>query len=571
MKKKWTDYLTRKDCLRVLCKWRADCVRKRAPLHWLWIAVKGLDAPVVSCPDNISSFLPPRRRWMRLGSMARLRLGEDRLVVETIFRTAMRDLSLPDDSPDKPAWVNAFEQLMCTVNRLGSPSVVKFCKPTLHLVQKSKGSGRRCLASFDNVPDRLLLSRAAMYLRDVFDPLLSDDCFAFRRDGKFNYRSAIEDMVRYRMRYEGKKIYVAECDIQSFFDVVNQQTAINAYDSFVGRLEHIDRPPEQLKKILVGYLEAYTSRGNLKESNDPKVVAFRHLVKPLEDTGVFKFYRNKKAQESVRLGIPQGGALSPLLANIVLDVADRAVREDNDPELFYVRFCDDVIFMHPDRGKCKAAIERYMRALKKLKLPIHPLVSKVTFDSKYYDWKSKGPFVWCKPRVGTKTYVPWVAFLGVHVRYDGIVRVRKDSIERHEKKLRRETKRLKLAVGVGGANLKDTSEEGKESLLRSFEARIVAMGSGYSTMRHPDIGNRCWMAAFPSLSPDGPAAGQMHHLDSVRGHQISALRKQLSLMSGKQSSERKGFYGRPYSYYGALLDVERHKSFPCDPVAYSRW
>ena len=571
MKKEWTDYLTRKDCLRVLCKWRADCVRKRAPLHWLWIAVKGLDAPVVSCPDNISSFLPPRRRWMRLGSMARLRLGEDRLVLETIFRTAMRDLSLPDDSPDKPAWVNAFEQLMCTVNRLGSSSVVKFCKPTLHLVQKSKGSGRRCLASFDNVPDRLLLSRAAMYLRDVFDPLLSDDCFAFRRDGKFNYRSAIEDMVRYRMRYEGKKIYVAECDIQSFFDVVNQQTVIDAYDSFVCRLENVDRPPEQLKKILIGYLEAYTSRGNLMTSNDPKVVAFRHLVKPLEDTGVFKFYRNKTARELIRLGIPQGGALSPLLANIVLDVADRAVREDADPELFYARFCDDVIFMHPNRAKCKAAIERYMCALKKLKLPIHPLTSRVIFDAKYYDSKSKGPFAWCKPGAHIKTHVPWVSFLGFHVRYDGIVRVRKDSLDRHEENLRRETKRVKLAVGVDGANLKDTSEEGKESLLRRFEARIVAMGSGYSTMRRPDIGNRCWMSAFPSLSPDGPAAGQMHHLDSVRGHQIAALRKQLGLKAGRRSSGQKGFYGRPYSYYGALLDVERHKSFPCDPVAYSRW
>lgn len=490
---------------------------------------------------------------------------------ETVFRTAMRDLSRPDDLQEKPAWINRFKQLLHEVDSLRNSSRVNFRAPTLHLVQKSKGNSRRCLASFDNIQDRLLLSRAAMYLRDVFDPLLSDDCFAFRRDSKFNYRSAIEDLVRYRMKHEGKKIYVAECDIQSFFDVVNHQTVIDAYDSFVDRIEHVDRPPEQLKKILVGYLEAYTSRGNLMESSDPKVVAFRHLVKPLEDTGVFTFYRNKKARESVRLGIPQGGALSPLLANIVLDVADRAVREDDDPELFYVRFCDDVIIMHPDRAKCKAAIERYMRALKKLKLPIHPLSSKVIFDAKYYDSKSKGPFAWCKPSVHTKTHVPWVSFLGVHVRYDGIVRVRKDSLDRHEEKLRRETKRVKLAVGVDGANLKDTSEEGKESLLRRFEARIVAMGSGYSTMRRPDIGTRCWMAAFPSLSPDGPAAGQMHHLDSVRGHQIAALRKQLGLKAGKRSTGRKGFYGRPYSYYGALIDVERHKSFPCDPVAYSRW
>ena len=571
MKKKWIDDLTESSLLRMLCKWRADCVRKRASLHWLWVTVKGLATPVEASPDNVSSFLPTRRHWVRLGSKARFRLGENRLVEETIFRTAMRDLSIVGDSLDMPSWVNVFRQLVRDVERLSNSSCVNFCRPTLHLVQKMKGSGRRCLASFDNVPDRLLLSRASMYLRDVFDPLLSDDCFAFRRDGKFSYRSAIEDVLRYRMRHEGKKLYVAECDIQSFFDVLNQQLALDAYDSFVDKLDESERPPVQLRRIIVGYLESYTSRGNLMESQDPKIVGLRHLVKPLEDTGVFKFYRSKKARELVRLGIPQGGALSPLLANIVLDAADRAVREDDDPELFYVRFCDDVIFMHPNKTKCKAALDRYMKTLKRLKLPVHPLKRRIKFGANYYDCKSKGPFVWSKPGLRTKTIVPWVSFLGVHVRYDGIVRVRKDSIERHEKKLRIETKRVKLAVGIDGMNLKDTSVEGKELFLRRFESRIVAMGTGYSTMQRPNVGNRCWMSAFPSLSPDGPAAGQMHHLDSVRGHQIAALKKQLGLKPGKLPSGGKGFYGRPYSYYGALLDVERHKSFPCDPTAYSKW
>jgi hypothetical protein len=175
------------------------------------------------------------------------------------------------------------------------------------------------------------------------------------------------------------------------------------------------------------------------------------------------------------------------------------------------------------------------------------------------------------PSSRLKNAAPWVSFLGVHVRYDGVVRVRKDSLAKHENKLMREAKRVKKAVGVGGVNLKTTTEESKEDVLRSFESHIVAMGTGYSTMRNPIRGNRCWISAFPELTPDGPAAGQMHHLDSVRGHQVSSLKKYLGFKPGKISSRGKGYFGRPYSYYGALIDVERHKSYPVDPNAYSRW
>jgi len=216
-------------------------------------------------------------------------------------------------------------------------------------------------------------------------------------------------------------------------------------------------------------------------------------------------------------------------------------------------------------------LKRYTAAMKKLKLPIHPVVHPVAFGPEYYECKSKGPFAWCSPDVTTQNAVPWISFLGVHVRYDGIVRVRKDSISHHEVKLRMEAKRYKDAVGKEGVNLKESSDESKETLLREFEARIVAMGTGYSTMRHPEVGRRCWTAAFPTLTPDGPAAGQMRHLDSVRGHQVAALKKHLGLKPGKLPSGRKGYYGRPYSYYGGLVDVERHKSYPVDPIAYSKW
>ncbi|MBK8362805.1 MAG: hypothetical protein IPL24_03750 [Bacteroidetes bacterium] len=51
------------------------------------------------------------------------------------------------------------------------------------------------------------------------------------------------------------------------------------------------------------------------------------------------------------MGIPQGGALSGLIANLVLDFADRKMQSLNDSKLLYVRFCDDMIIIHPSKKK----------------------------------------------------------------------------------------------------------------------------------------------------------------------------------------------------------------------------
>ena len=70
-----------------------------------------------------------------------------------------------------------------------------------------------------------------------------------------------------------------------------------------------------------------------------------------------------------RIGVPQGGALSGLIANIMLDYADKQLKEI--PNLFYVRYCDDMILMHEDEETCKNAIVIYKDAIEKLHLFSH--------------------------------------------------------------------------------------------------------------------------------------------------------------------------------------------------------
>ena len=576
--KNWSDYFAEADLLRLVCRLRARLAAQRDRDQRLWKDIEpsrdALEDARLTDEERgvVFKCLPSRRKWIRIGTRERNRIGEDRLLETTVFRTALN--ALREQVGDPPSWQRALREIFAEVDCLRQSETITFAPPRVHLVPKGDGSERRCLASYEHLADRLLLSRAAVYLREIFDPLMDEYSFAFRQDSNYSYKAAIDELVRYRRRYANQRLYVAECDIQSFFDVINHQVVEVAYDGFVQQLDESKRPDPQLRKILQAYLRSFTSRGNLRDSTDPKVVAFRHLVKPLEKTDVGRFYPNQNLKD-VPLGIPQGGALSPLIANLVLHSADRAVRAEDDPELLYLRFCDDIIIVHPDRTKCRAALDRYMQALELLKLPAHPLPrqKKTVYGAAYFDAKTKGPFPWTAPSAKLKSGIPWVAFLGVHVRHDGAVRVRQSSLEKHEGSLKKELKRYEKMLGKGGCNLRDVSEESRIRMLKSFEAHIVAMGVGYATERNAKVGRLCWASAFPALTCDGPAGKQLKRLDSTRGQVVAKMKKFLGLPVGPLRSHGQGYYGRPYSYYGRLMDVERHSSYPpwTSLEAYSYW
>jgi len=68
---------------------------------------------------------------------------------------------------------------------------------------------------------------------------------------------------------------------------------------------------------------------------------FGWVEKDLINLGFFKNIRNAK------IGVPQGGAISGLIANLVLDYADSEILKLKSSKLLYVRFCDDMVIMHP--------------------------------------------------------------------------------------------------------------------------------------------------------------------------------------------------------------------------------
>ena len=143
------------------------------------------------------------------------------------------------------------------------------------------------------VMDRLIQQMLLQALTPIFDPRFSEHSYGFRPG-----RSA-QDAVRAAQKYaqEGKE-WVVDMDITKFFDHVN-------HDILMGLIAKVIRDKRVLH--LIG---KYLRRGAMVEG----VV-----------TGSVE-------------GTPQGGPLSPLLANIYLDVLDQ---ELNRRRHCYCRYADD--------------------------------------------------------------------------------------------------------------------------------------------------------------------------------------------------------------------------------------
>jgi RNA-directed DNA polymerase len=159
-------------------------------------------------------------------------------------------------------------------------------------IKKPNGDGTRMLG-IPTVQDRFIQQLLLQVLTPIFDPQFSEHSYGFRPG-----RSA-QDAVRAAQQYaQGGKEWVVDMDITKFFDHVN-------HDILMGRIARVIRDKRVLH--LIG---KYLRRGALVE-------------------GV--------VTASVE-GTPQGGPLSPLLANIYLDELDRELEKRGHT---FCRYADD--------------------------------------------------------------------------------------------------------------------------------------------------------------------------------------------------------------------------------------
>ena len=212
-------------------------------------------------------------------------------------------------------------------------------------IPKSEGGVRKL--GIPSVLDRFIQQSILQVLQPMFDPTFSEHSYGFRPER--NAHQAVCEAQRYIQ--EGKRV-VVDVDLEKFFDRVN-------HDVLLGRLEKSIKD-----KRMLGQVRRYLNVG---------IMANGVVVERYE-------------------GTPQGGPLSPLLANVLLDEVDKELEKRG---LSFVRYADDLNVYVSSWRAGKDAMETLKRLYGQLRLRINEEKSAVDrpWNRKflgYSFWVAKG-------------------------------------------------------------------------------------------------------------------------------------------------------------------------------------
>ncbi|HEY5339237.1 MAG TPA: reverse transcriptase domain-containing protein [Rhizomicrobium sp.] len=520
--------------------------------------------------SNVCKMMPARRTWRRPRSATRRKLSAQKIAEVSVI-DAIQAARRSNQNPD---WLAQLGHFVGQVQgRLRNVRRISFAPPRVALIPKDViKKTYRPLALFP-MQDQIFVSLAAGHLRATLDELFYEESYAFRaynsRLGRTpQHHDAMDALRNYITANRRKLLYVAECDIQKFFDIVNHQVAKDALTSLLVDLRRTGKLYDRgLLKIYSAYLKAYnyTTSVDHEAPDILKRMGVEGGTVPWVKSELEAIYAPHPVPHEI--GVPQGGALSPIIANIVLHSADRAIAlkavELGTSDYFYARYCDDMIIVSPQADITKQLFEAYIDELKRLKLPFHVPKSIEKFSASFFEMKSRSTYSYGPPALGAIS--PWITFLGYQVRYDGRLRVRKASMEKEMKKQVEVYETVLRSIGHGTTSMRVSA--GKA--LHSTKMRLHAMSVGRSDIHHHGTEfehEMCWATGFELLKKRPHVRSQLKRLDRVRARLLRQLRERLETaglpkpgLHAEKGHHYLRFYGRPFSYFAQFSSSDKPK------------
>ena len=216
-------------------------------------------------------------------------------------------------------------------NRLSSGS---YFPPAVLKQEIPKTDGRVRVLGIPTVADRIAQGAVKLYLEERLDPKFHPDSYGYR-PGR-SAHDALEVTRRRVWQYD----WAVEIDIKAFFDNVNHELILKA-------LKYHAVPD---------WVVLYAKRWLRAEMIDRQGV--------------------KEAREK---GTPQGGVISPLLANLFLHHGMDEWMQRHHPDIPFARYADDAVLHCRTQAQADKIIKTLSERMDEIGLALHPEKTKKVF------------------------------------------------------------------------------------------------------------------------------------------------------------------------------------------------
>jgi len=216
-------------------------------------------------------------------------------------------------------------------NRMSSGS---YFPPPVRRVDLPKSDGRTRPLGIPTVGDRVAQEVVKRYLEPILEPIFHDGSYGYRPD-----RSAIDALKKTRQRC-WRFDWVLDVDVQSYFDSIDWELLLKAVR------HHTDCPWVLL------YIE-------------------RWLTAPVEMEDGSVVPRTA--------GTPQGGVVSPVLANLFLHYAFDRWMARSFPSIPFERYADDIICHCRSEGEARRLWKALEIRFRTCRLVLHPTKTKLVY------------------------------------------------------------------------------------------------------------------------------------------------------------------------------------------------
>jgi RNA-directed DNA polymerase len=194
------------------------------------------------------------------------------------------------------------------------------------MIPKKSGKGERPLG-IPVVRDRVVQMAASLVLTPIFEADFQPCSFGYRPK-----RSTVDALERIRVLANRGYNHVVDADIKSYFT----------------RIDH-----DLLEELVA------------RRVSDRRV---QKLIRQWMKSGVMEDGVCCKTE----VGTPQGGVISPLLSNVMLNELDKAWETTNRTWGKLTRYCDDFVIQCVSRKQAEVVLKKAQAILKGLKLEMHP-------------------------------------------------------------------------------------------------------------------------------------------------------------------------------------------------------